>query len=165
MNIKLPHILFLFLLSVLSTEPLLLFYAGALLLYILKYFWRTHEPKHLLVNLLLYWAVVAILIPYAELSSKPLIELSKYGQSDIRLASWLGLIGLTFYLLGIQSMTSALQIVSLEKLNSILEKYNGRRIIIIYIIVSLLTAVLGSSIIHIPGAQLLLSIGYMKWVL
>ena len=62
-------------------------------------------------------------------------------------------------------MTSALQIVSLEKLNSILEKYNGRRIIIIYIIVSLLTAVLGSSIIHIPGAQLLLSIGYMKWVL
>ena len=165
MNIKLPHILFLFLLSVLSTEPLLLFYAGALLLYILKYFWRIHEPKHLLVNLLLYWAVVAILIPYAELSSKPLIELSKYGQSDIRLASWLGLIGLTFYLLGIQSMTSALQIVSLEKLNSILEKYNGRRIIIIYIIVSLLTAVLGSSIIHIPGAQLLLSIGYMKWVL
>ena len=165
MNIKLPHILFLFLLSVLSTEPLLLFYAGALLLYILKYFWRTHEPKHLLVNLLLYWAVVAILIPYAELSSKPLIELSKYGQSDIRLASWLGLIGLTFYLLGIQSMTSALQIVSLEKLNSILEKYNGRRIILIYIIASLLTAVLGSSIIHIPGAQLLLSIGYMKWVL
>lgn len=113
----------------------------------------------------MYWAVVAILIPYAELSSKLLIELSKYGQSDIRLASWLGLIALTFYLLGIQSMTSALQIVSLEKLHSILQKYNGRKIIIIYIIVSLLTAVLGSSIIHIPGAQLFLSIGYMKWVL
>ena len=165
MNIKLPHILFLFLLSVLSTEPLLLFYAGALLLYILKYFWRTHEPKHLLVNLLLYWAVVAILIPYAEITSKPLVEFTKYGQSDIRLASWLGLLALTFYLLGIQSMTSYLQAVSLDKLESILQKYNGRKIIIFYIIVSLLTAVLTSSIIHIPGAQLLLSVGFMKWVL
>lgn len=162
---KFFYILILFLLSLLSIEPLLFFYSGALLLYILKYFWRENEPKHLLVNLLLYWAVVAILIPYSELFDKPLNQLTRYGKTDIALASWLGLIALTFYTLAIQFSILKVHKISLASLTNLLGKYNGRRIIFVYILVSVLSAVLSSSILQIPGGQLLLSVVYMKWVL
>jgi hypothetical protein len=165
MKISSLHIFFLVFLSILSKEPLLFFYAGALLLYILKTFWRVNETKYLLVNMLLYWAVVAILIPYAELVNRPLSELTRYGKSDLRLASWVGLFALTFYLFGIQLITRKVKSVQLESLYTILDKYDGKRIIILYIIVSLTSATLNSSIIHIPGGQLFLAITYFKWVL
>ena len=165
MKISSLHIFFLVFLSILSKEPLLFFYAGALLLYILKTFWRVNETKYLLVNLLLYWAVVAILIPYAELVNRPLSELTRYGKSDLRLASWVGLFALTFYLFGIQLITRKVKSVQLESLYTILDKYDGKRIIILYIIVSIFSATLNSSIINIPGGQLFLAISYLKWVL
>jgi hypothetical protein len=134
-------------------------------LIILKTFWRSNEPKHLLTNLLLYWAVVAILIPFAELANKPLNDFTRYGKSDLRLASWVGLLALTFYLIGIQLVTRKVKSIQLETLYKILDRYDGKRIIILYIIVSLLSAALNSSIIHIPGGQILLAISYLKWVL
>jgi hypothetical protein len=149
----------------LSDEPLLFFYAGALLLYILKIFWRSNESKHLLVNLLLYWAVVAILIPYAELTNKPLNDLVRYGKSNIRLASWIGLFALTAYLLGIQIQIKNIKRVDEESLFSLLRGYDSNKILLLYVIVSLLSAALNSSIIHIPGGQLLLAVSYLKWVL
>ena len=165
MKISSLHIFFLVFLSILSKEPLLFFYAGALLLYILKTFWRVNETKYLLVNLLLYWAVVAILIPYAELVNRPLSELTRYGKSDLRLASLVGLFALTFYLFGIQLITRKVKSVQLESLYTILDKYDGKRLIILYIIVSIISATLNSSIINIPGGQLFLAISYLKWVL
>jgi hypothetical protein len=165
MKISSLHIFFLVFLSILSKEPLLFFYAGALLLYILKTFWRVNETKYLLVNMLLYWAVVAILIPYAELVNRPISELTRYGKSDLRLASWVGLFALTFYLFGIQLITRKVKSVQLESLYTILDKYDGKRIIILYIIVSIISATLNSSIINIPGGQIFLAIGYLKWVL
>jgi hypothetical protein len=159
------HIFLLLLLSILSDEPLLLFYAGALLLYILKIFWRSNEPKHLLVNLLLYWAVVAILIPYADLTNKPLNELVRYGKSDIRLASWIGLFALTFYLLGIQIQIKNVKRVHEESLFNLLRGYDSNRILFLYVVISLLSDTLNSSIIHIPGGQLLLAVSFLKWVL
>jgi len=165
MKISFLHIFFLVVLSILSKEPLLFFYAGALLLYILKIFWRVNETKYLLVNMLLYWAVVAILIPYAELVNTPLNNLTRYGKSDLRLASWIGLFALSFYLFGIQLVTRKVKSVQLESLYHVLDKYDGNRIIILYIIVSLLSAALNSSIIHIPGGQIFLAINYLKWVL
>lgn len=148
-----------------ATESLLFFFAGAVLLFLLHQFWRENEPKHLLVNLLLYWAVVAILIPYAELFGKPLNDLTKYGKSDIRLASWLGLTALTCYMLAVRFSIFDLQKVDISKMAATLKKYNGSRLLLIYIAVSILSAILNSSIIQIPGGQLLLSIVYLKWVL
>jgi hypothetical protein len=144
---------------------LLFFYAGALLLYILKTFWRVNESKHLLVNLLLYWLVVSILIPYSELANKPLNDLTRYGKSELHSASWLGLFALTFYLIGIHIVTKKIKSVQQESLYDILRRYDSRRIILLYIVVSLLSALFNSSIIHVPGGQLLLAISYLKWVL
>jgi hypothetical protein len=149
----------------LSKEPLLFFYAGALLLYILKTFWRVNETKHLLVNMLLYWSVVSILITYAELANKPLNDLTRYGKADLYSASWLGLFSLTFYLIGIHIVTKKIKSVQQDSLYNILRRYDSRRLILLYVIVSLLSALFNSSIIHVPGGQLLLAITYLKWVL
>ncbi len=165
MKISSLHIFFLVLLSILSEEPLLFFYGGALLLYILKIFWRSNEPKHLLVNLLLYWVVVAILIPYADLTNQPLNDLVRYGKSDIRLASWIGLFALTAYIIGIHIQTKSVKRVDAGSLFTLLSSYDNNRVLLLYIIVSLLSAALNSFIIHIPGGQLLLAISYLKWVL
>ena len=149
----------------LSAEPVLFLFAGCLLLYIFKFFWRTNEPKHLMANLLMYWAVVAIFIPYADLVAKPLNDLTKYGKNDLHFATWLGLIALAVYLLGIQSAIRNIRAVPLTILGSILSKYDGRKIILLYILVSIVSALINSPIVHIPGAQLLLSITFLKWVL
>lgn len=165
MKISPLHIFILIVLSILSKEPLLFFYAGALLLYILKTFWRVNETKHLLVNMLLYWSVVSILIPYAELANKPLNDLTRYGKADLYSASWLGLFSLTFYLIGIHIVTKKIKPVQQDSLYNILRRYDSRRLILLYVIVSLLSALFNSSIIHVPGGQLLLAITYLKWVL
>jgi hypothetical protein len=149
----------------LSKEPLLFFYAGALLLYILKTFWRVNESKHLLVNLLLYWSVVSILILYSELVNKPLSDLTRYGKSDIHSASWLGLFALTFYLFGISNIAKKIKSIRQDSIYTILSRYDSIRIILLYVFVSLLSALFNSSIIHVPGGQLLLAISYLKWVL
>ena len=165
MKISFLHIFILVVLSILSKEPLLFFYAGALFLYILKTFWRINESKHLLVNLLLYWSVVSILIPYSELANKSLNVLTRYGKSDLNLASWLGLFALTFYLIGIHIVTKKIKPIQQDSLYNILRRYDSRRLILLYVIVSLLSALFNSSIIHVPGGQLLLAITYLKWVL
>jgi hypothetical protein len=113
----------------------------------------------------MYWAVVAIFIPYADLVAKPLNDLTKYGKNDLHFATWLGLIALAIYLLGIQSAIRNIRAVPLTMLGSILSKYDGRKIILLYILVSILSALLNSPIVHLPGAQLLLSITFLKWVL
>jgi hypothetical protein len=155
----------LFIISLLTNESFLFFYSGALLLYILNAFWRENEPKHILVNLLLYWAVVAILIPYSAITNESLNQLTKYGKSDIKFASWLGLIALTVYIIGVKSCLLSIQTINFNRILSILSKYNGRRIILIYSIISFLAVLINASILKIPGGQLLLSVVYLKWVL
>ncbi|MEN9446517.1 MAG: hypothetical protein RL728_1029 [Bacteroidota bacterium] len=151
--------------SLLTNESLLFFYSGALFLYILNTFWRENEPKHILINLILYWAVVAILIPYSIITNKSLNELTKYGKSDMKLATWIGLIALTFYTIGVQSSLLDVRTINFNSILKIINRYNGRRIILIYIAISFLSVLLNASILQIPGGQLLLSVVYMKWVL
>jgi len=93
----------LLLLAVFSSQPFLFLYAGILLIYVQHVCWRINETKHLFVNILLYWSVVAVLIPYADIVDKPLQQLYVYGKSDIVLASWIGLTALAVYLTCIQA--------------------------------------------------------------
>ena len=155
----------LFLLAVFSSEPFLFLYAGILLLYVQHVCWRINETKHLFVNLLLYWSVVAVLIPYADIVNKPLQQLYVYGKSDIVLASWIGLTALAVYLTGIQAAIFRVKTIDISLLMNLLNRYSGRKIMLVYIIVSLLSVLFNSTIIFIPGGQLLLSVTYMKWVL
>lgn len=155
----------LLLLAVFSSEPFLFLYAGILLLYVQHVCWRINETKHLFVNLLLYWSVVAVLIPYADIVNKPLQQLYVYGKSDIVLASWIGLTALAVYLTGIQAAIFRVKTIDISLLMNLLNRYSGRKIMLVYIIVSLLSVLFNSTIIFIPGGQLLLSVTYMKWVL
>ncbi|MEY3067946.1 MAG: hypothetical protein RLZ27_387, partial [Pseudomonadota bacterium] len=81
-------------------------------------------------------------------------DLTRYGKSDLNLASWLGLFALTFYLVGIRFMTAKIKSVNQDTLYNILHRYNSKKLILLYILISLLSALLNSSIIHIPGGQL-----------
>jgi hypothetical protein len=109
--------------------------------------------------------VVAILIPYSDIVNKPLQQMYLYGKSDIYLASWIGLTALAFYLTGIQFAVFRVRSIDISVLTVLLKRYNSRKIIIVYIIISLLSVFLNSAIILIPGGQLFLAVTYMKWVL
>ena len=155
----------LLLLAVFSSQPFLFLYAGILLIYVQHVCWRINETKHLFVNILLYWSVVTVLIPYADIVDKPLQQLYVYGKSDIVLASWIGLTALAVYLTGIQIAVFRVKSIDISILNSLLNRYSGQKIMLVYVIVSLLSVVLNNAIIFIPGGQLLLSVTYLKWVL
>ena len=158
------HIGILFFFSIFSGQPLLFFSSGALLLFIFQSLWRDNEPKHILINLLLYWAVVAILIPYSDIINQPLNKLTKYGKSDMLTATWISLFALLIYTIGVKSGIGNIKATESNILSTILNKYNGKRIIIVYLFISILSALLNSTIVLIPGGQLLLSISFMKWV-
>lgn len=165
MKIKSLHILVVLFCSVLSSIPLLTLYAGLLLLMVFKIGWRENETKNLLINLLLYWAVVAILIPYADIIGKPLVQLYVFGKSNITAASWIGLTALLFYLLGIQFSINSIQSVNQDVIRTLFSQYNGRKIILTYVVVSVFSVLVQQIILFVPGGQILLTVAYFKWVL
>lgn len=144
---------------------MLTLYAGLLLLGVFKVGWRQNETKNLLINLFLYWAVVAILIPYADLIGKPLDQLYVFGKSDLTLASWVGLTALLFYLLGIHFSIKSLRFFDKELIVSLFCQYNSRKIIFTYVAVSVLAVLVQRIILFVPGGQILLTVIYFKWVL
>lgn len=109
--------------------------------------------------------VVAILIPYSTIFDEPLNELTRYGKSNMVLASWIGLLALTFYVIGVQCAIFRIRNIDTSVILKLLDRYNSSRIILLYLIISLVSVVLNATIIFIPGGQLLLSIVYLKWVL
>jgi hypothetical protein len=132
---------------------------------VFKIGWRENETKNLLINLVLYWAIVAILIPYADLIGKPLDQLYVFGKSDITAASWIGLTALLFYLLGIQFSIKSIRSVDKDVLASLFSQYNGRKIILAYVVVSVFATLVQQIILFVPGGQILLTVSYLKWVL
>lgn len=132
---------------------------------VFKIGWRENETKNLLINLVLYWAIVAILIPYADLIGKPLDQLYVFGKSDITAASWIGLTALLFYLLGIQFSIKSIRSVDKDVLASLFSQYNGRKIILAYVVVSVFAILVQQIILFVPGGQILLTVSYLKWVL
>jgi hypothetical protein len=165
LKIKGIHILFVLLCAVFSVTPLLTVYAGILLLFVFKVGWRENETKNLCINLFLYWAVVAILIPYADIIGKPLDQLYVFGKSDLTTASWVGLTALLFYLLGIQYSTQSIRSIDREVLVHLFSQYSSRKIIIAYLVISVLGILVQKVILFVPGGQVFLTVIYFKWVL
>jgi hypothetical protein len=141
-----------------------LLFSAALLIFLIKLFWRDNEPKHLLINVLLYWAVVSVMIFYSLFKSQSYNDLTRYGRVDMRYATLLGLCALTVYAFAIYIVIKKVQFISVNNLVIVLRKYSSLRIIAFYIFISLLSAFITSSAIHVPGGQILLSIIYFKWV-
>lgn len=132
---------------------------------VFKIGWRENETKNLLINLVLYWAVVAILIPYADIIGKPLDQLYVFGKSDITTASWIGLTALFFYLLGIQFSIKSILAVDQDVIRALFSQYNGRRIILTYVVISVFAVLVQKIILFVPGGQILLTVTFLKWVL
>jgi len=165
MKIGYIHIVMLAFFTLISPDPALMVIAGLLLFFVLRLMWRENEPKHLLVNMVLYWMVVSILLPYGAIFQKPLDELSRYGGTDkVPLASLLGIIALTLIVIGIHLPIRKIQVNSSDLLLRFLEKYDGQRLFIGYIIYSVVAAVLSRVLLSLPGGQMLMGLVYFKWV-
>lgn len=147
-----------------SKDPILMLGVGLVLFYVLRFMWRENEPKHLLVNMVLYLMVIGILLPYGAIFQKPLIELSRYGGTDkVPEATWLGAIALLLIVTGIHIPIRKLVVSSKEVLLNILEKYDGQRLFTGYIIYSFIAAFLSRVLLGFAGGQMLMSLVYFKW--
>jgi hypothetical protein len=164
MKIGYIHIVILAFFSLISPDPVLMIISGLLLFYVLRIMWRENEPKHLLVNMVLYWMVIGILLPYGAIFQRPLVELSRYGGTDmVPQATWLGVIALLLIVTGIHIPIRKLAVSSKEVLLSILEKYDGQRLFTGYIIYSFIAAFLSRALLGFAGGQMLMSLVYFKW--
>lgn len=164
MRIGYIHIVTLAFFTLFSPDPALMVMTGIVLFIVLRLMWRENEPKHLLVNMVLYWLVIGILLPYGTIFQKPLIELSRYGGTDkIPEATFLGAIALFFIVLGIHLPIRNFVVSSKEILLAILERYDGQRLFVGYIIYSFVSAILGRVLLGFAGGQMLMSLVYFKW--
>jgi hypothetical protein len=147
-----------------SPDPLLMLVSGLVLMLTFKLMWRENEPKHLLVNLILNWMVVAILLPFGAIFQKPLSELSNYNVDTIVYATWLAVFSQFFYLVGIYLPIQKLVVTRMERLQFILSQYDGKKIFSAYVIYSFFTAALFPILLGTSGGQMFMGLIYFKWV-
>lgn len=164
MKFNISHFYVLGFFVLISPDPLLMFVSGAVLLLTFKLMWRINEPKHLLVNLILNWMVVAILLPYGAILQKPLAYLSIYKSDSIVYATWLAVLSQVFYLLGIYIPIVNLVIPRTEKLQLVLSRYDGKKLFSAYVAYSFLSAILTPILLGNSGGQMLMGLVYFKWV-
>lgn len=164
MKINLVYIFILSLFTLISPDPLLILVSGLVLMLTFKLMWRENEPKHLLVNLILNWMVVAILLPFGAIFQKPMSELSNYKSETIVYATWLAIFSQFFYLVGIYLPIQKLIITRMERLHFILSRYDGKKIFTSYVIYSFFTAALTPILLSISGGQMFMGLVYFKWV-
>lgn len=129
-----------------------------------KFLWRINEPKHLLVNLVLNWMVVAILLPFGAIFQKPLSALSLYQSDTIIYATWLAIISHLFYLFGIYLPIKNLLVTRMDKLQLVLSRYDGQKLFSVYVAYSFFSAILNPLLLRISGGQMLMGLVYFKWV-
>ena len=147
-----------------SPDPLLMFVSGLVLMLTVKLMWRENEPKHLLVNLVLNWMVVAILLPYGAIFQKPLSEFGIFRTDKIVYATWLAILSQIFYLVGIYLPIQKLVVTRMERLEFILSRYDGKKLFTTYVIYSFFTAALTPVLLSASGGQMLMGLVYFKWV-
>ena len=164
MKVNLIHFYILAFFVLISPDSLLMFSAGLTLFLTFNLMWRDNEPKHLLVNLVLNWMVVAILLPYGAIFQKPLSDLTIYKSDTIVYATWLAVISQLFYLLGIYLPIKKLAITNLTKLQLVLSRYDGQKLFTTYILYSFFTAILTPILLTTTGGQMLMGLVYFKWV-
>ena len=164
MKTNIFHFYILAFIVLISPDPLLMLVSGFILMLTLKLMWRENEPKHLLVNLVLNWMVVAILLPYGGIFQKPLSELSVYKSITIVYATWLAVLSQLFYLVGIYLPIRKLVVTKMERLQVILSRYDGNKLFTSYVIYSFFTAILTPILLSVSGGQMLMGLVYFKWV-
>jgi hypothetical protein len=147
-----------------SPDPILMFVSVLVLMFTFKLMWRENEPKHLLVNLVLNWMVVAILLPYGSIFQKPLHELSIYKSDTIVYATWLAVLSQIFYLFGIYLPIQKLVVTKMDRLQVILSRYDGKKLFTTYVVYSFFTAILTPFLLGFSGGQMLMGLVYFKWV-
>ena len=123
MRIGYLHFLLLGFFTLISPDPLLMIFAGFTLFFVMRIMWRENEPKHLLVNMVLYWLVIGILLPFGALSQKPLEAFSRYGGANmIPTATLLGVIALLVIVMGIHWPIRKIHVYNADVLLNILKR-------------------------------------------
>jgi hypothetical protein len=164
MKLNLTHFFILGFFILISPDPILMLFSGFVLLLTFKLMWRVNEPKHLLVNLVLNWMVVAILLPYGAIFQKPLSDLSLYKSDTLVYATWLAVFSQVFYLLGIYLPLRNLVVTQMGKLQLVLSRYDGQKLFTAYVGYSFFTAILTPLLLGVSGGQMLMGLVYFKWV-
>jgi hypothetical protein len=164
MKFNIIHLYIIGFFVLISPDPILMLVSGLVLIGTFKLMWRMNEPKHLLINLILNWMVVAILLPYGAIFQKPLNELSIYKSDNIVYATWLAVFSQIFYLIGIFLPIKKLVVTRMDRLQVILSRYDGKKLFTTYVVYSFLTAILTPFLLGISGGQMLMGLVYFKWV-
>jgi len=164
MKYKLLHFYILCFFVLVSPDPLLMLVSGLVLFLTFQLMWRVNEPKHLLVNLVLNWMVVAILLPYGTIFQKPLSVLSIYKSDTLVYATWLAIFSQVFYLLGIYLPLRKLVNTQMGKMQITLSRYDGQKLFTAYIAYSFFAAILTPLLLGVSGGQMLMGLVYFKWV-
>jgi len=146
-----------------SPDPLLMIVSGIVLFLTFLLMWRVNEPKHLLVNLVLNWMVVALLLPFGAIFQKPLSTLSLYKSDTIVYATWLAIISQVFYLFGIYMPIRNIVVTRMERLQIVLSRYDGKKLFTTYIVYSFFSAILNPVLLSVSGGQMLMGLVFFKW--
>jgi hypothetical protein len=162
---RLPYIL-IFLLTLLSPNPLLMGLSSLSLIFVLRKFSRVYEVKMLLLVMLSYWLMVAVLLPYGAIFSIPLKDLAQATSATegIEMANFLGVVSLFIFGAGILLQIRKLPALSFIFLQQLLSKYDSFRLFLAYVIYSLILPVIQVVVLGGGGGQMLIGLIYFKWV-
>lgn len=168
---RLPFLLFLNLILLISSifSPNLLesIFSLIVLNIIIRFFFKSGIPLVIFTGLLFQWLQISIKVWYGNLTGQPLQSVfASYNAPDkMHEAFYLSSIGLVFLAVGIYLMYRKIDNNTfINKLFKDLSHYNAKRIILGYIIISLILELLFSFRLIFPGINtIIVAIGRLKW--
>ena len=156
-------IVFLLVVSLLSSNPFLSFLSIILFALILVFYWQPGLPFVLGFILLWQWLQVSIKVFYADILDLDVSDISKTGSSFE--AILLSLIGLFILGAGIYVITSRIKPFKLDTLKVEALKYSTKKLFSIYLAFSIINVVLQSLLFNYPAVtQILVGLMNLKTI-
>lgn len=150
------------------TYPLEVLAAAVSLVGILVYYRRSHVPVAFLGAAMINWLGITVAFIYTSFSGVPIEDLLSrpgFTASNIRLAFWYGLLGLTTYLIALQISIPKNGFPRVD--SALVGRYDANKLALTYVGFSIITSVAFAwSRYTIPGlAQPLFALAHLKWAI
>jgi len=158
-----PIILVLLLLWLFSPDKQLFGLSCLLLIFLVRFGWRSDEPKIIFLGVLSYWLTVCTLMIYGLVFNKPMIELTLTPETFIY-TTYLALIATFCYCSGLLLAINKVSTVPIETLSAELQQYDERKLLLFYSCYSLFSSSFGKIVPLLGGiSQAGVAIIWFKW--
>lgn len=122
-------------------------------------FWRRYEPKVIFFGVLMSWLSITIKIFYSDITGISYEKLS--ASVNIIEITYVSLVGYTLFCIGLWLAVKDIKLTNEKMSELFFSPVNFRRLLVVYVVASVINTILKSFVFYFPGLSQLLS-GFLQ---